>query len=78
MLEEKILERLFPHNRFMEEKTSTVVFSQGSSESLNEAWERFKGNVKVMVLMNLLKSISFSMETLLDATTGGSLISKSA
>lgn len=36
MLEEKFIDRLFPHNRFMEAKTSIAVFSQGLSESLND------------------------------------------
>lgn len=37
VLEEKFLERVFSHNRFMEAKTSIPFFSQGASESLNEA-----------------------------------------
>ncbi|XP_058732960.1 uncharacterized protein LOC131604545 [Vicia villosa] len=39
-LEEKFLDRFFPHNRFTEAKTSISVFSQGQIEALNEAWER--------------------------------------
>ena len=46
VLEEKFLERFFPYNRFMEAKTSIAVFSQGASESLNEAWERFKSMLR--------------------------------
>jgi len=40
-LEENFLERFFPHNRFMEAKTTIAVFFQGSSETLCEAWERY-------------------------------------
>jgi hypothetical protein len=36
-LEEKFLERFFPHHKFLEAKTSIAVFSQGSNETLNEA-----------------------------------------
>ncbi|XP_058764403.1 uncharacterized protein LOC131637848 [Vicia villosa] len=45
-LEEKFLDQFFPHNRFMEAKTSIAVFSQGPNEALNEAWERFKSMVQ--------------------------------
>lgn len=42
MLEENFLERFFPYNRFMEARNLIAVLSQDSSESLNEAKERFK------------------------------------
>src|SRR3954469_5292406 len=45
-LKEKFLDRFFPHNRFMEVKTSISVFSQGPNEALNEARERFKSMVR--------------------------------
>ncbi|XP_058732758.1 uncharacterized protein LOC131604330 [Vicia villosa] len=63
-LEEKFLDRFFPHNRFLEAKTSISAFSQGQSEALNEAWER--------------NGLQPQPKTLLDATAGGSLMSKSA
>lgn len=46
MLKENFLDRFFLHNRFMKGKTSIVVFSQGSSEYLNEAWERYKSMLR--------------------------------
>ncbi|XP_058777044.1 uncharacterized protein LOC131651394 [Vicia villosa] len=46
LLEEKFLERYFPQSRFMEAKTAIAVFNQGSNESLNEAWERFKSMLR--------------------------------
>lgn len=46
VLEEKILDRFFPHNKFMETKTTIVIFSQGLSESLCEAWEHYKSMLR--------------------------------
>lgn len=46
VLEEKILERFFPQNRFMEVKTSIAIFSQRADEALNKAWERFKSMLR--------------------------------
>ncbi|XP_058764942.1 uncharacterized protein LOC131638400 isoform X1 [Vicia villosa] len=86
-LEEKFLDRFFPHNRFMEAKTSIAVFSQGPNEALNEAWERFKSMVRkckghgfdeltqIHIFRNGLQP---QPKTLLDATAGGSLMSKTA
>ena len=85
ILEEKFLERFFPQSRFMEAKTSISVFAQGGSESLNEVWERFKSMLRkckghgfddltqVYIFRNGLQPVH---KTLLDATTGGSLMSK--
>jgi hypothetical protein len=87
LLEEKFLERYFPQSRFMEAKTAIAVFTQGGNESLNEAWERFKSMLRkckghgfdeltqIHIFLNGLQS---THKTLLDATAGGSLISKTA
>lgn len=87
MLKEKFLDRLFPHNRFMEAKTSIAVFSQGSSESLDEAWERYKSILRkspnqgfdelsqIHIFRNGLQP---QPKLLLDATVDGSLMSKNA
>ncbi|XP_058756178.1 uncharacterized protein LOC131629405 [Vicia villosa] len=87
LLEENFLERYFPQSRFMEAKTAIAVFTQGSNESLNEAWERFKSILRkckghgfddltqIHIFRNGLQPVH---KTLLDATAGGSLISKSA
>lgn len=40
VLEENFLNRFFPHNEFMEAKTTILVFSKGAFETLYEAWER--------------------------------------
>ena len=87
LLEEKFLERYFPQSRFMEAKTAIAVFTQGSNESLNEAWERFKSMLRkckghgfdeltqIHIFLNGLQS---THRTILDATAGGSLMSKNA
>lgn len=41
-LEEKIMDMFFPQNKFMEAKMTIAAFSQGSTETLCEAWERYK------------------------------------
>src|SRR4051812_30680185 len=86
LLEEKFLERYFPQSRFMEAKTAIAVFNQGSNESLNDAWERFKSMLRkckghgfddltqIHLFRNGLQPVH---KTLLDATAGGSLMSKS-
>ena len=71
----------------MEAKTAIAVFTQESNESLNEAWERFKSMLRkckghgfdeltqIHIFLNGLQS---THKTLLDATAGGSLMSKNA
>src|SRR3954467_3232589 len=87
LLEEKFLERYFPQSRFMEAKTAIAVFNQGSNEFLNDVWERFKSMLRkckghgfddltqIHIFRNGLQLVH---KTLLDATAGGSLMSKSA
>ena len=86
VLEEIFLMRFFTHNRFMEAKTSVVVFSQGASESLNEAWERFKSMLRKcqghgfdeLTQIHIFRhGRKPQPKTLLDVITGGSLMSKS-
>src|SRR3954470_5566039 len=86
LLEEKFLERFFPQSRFMEAKTEIAVFTQGGNKSLNEAWEIFKSMLRkckghgfddltqIHIFRNGLQLVH---KTLLDATAGGSLMSKS-
>ncbi|CAJ2671279.1 unnamed protein product, partial [Trifolium pratense] len=86
-LEEKFLDRFFPHHKFMESKTSIAVFSQGSNETLCEAWDRYKAMLRkcpnhgfdeltqIHIFRNGLLQDS---KLLLDATAGGSLLSLSA
>ncbi|XP_058755907.1 uncharacterized protein LOC131629120 [Vicia villosa] len=84
-LEEKFLERFYSQNRFFDAKTTIAVFSQGSNESLNEAWERYKamlrkfkghGFAEVDQIHMFRNGLTPTNKTLLDATTGGSLMSK--
>ncbi|XP_045802249.1 uncharacterized protein LOC123895808 [Trifolium pratense] len=86
-LDEKFLDRFFPHHKFMESKTSIAVFSQGSNETLCEAWDRYKAMLRkcpnhgfdeltqIHIFRNGLLQDS---KLLLDATAGGSLLSLSA
>ncbi|MCH84438.1 reverse transcriptase, partial [Trifolium medium] len=85
-LEEKFLDRFFPHHKFMEAKTTIAVFAQGSNETLCEAWERYKSMLRkcpnhgfdeltqIHIFRNGLLQQS---KLLLDATAGGSLLSLS-
>src|SRR3954467_14985216 len=84
-LEEKFLERFYSQNRFFEAKTAIAVFSQGSNESLNEAWERYKAMLRkckghgfsdVDQIHMFRNGLTATNKTLLDATAGGSLMSK--
>src|SRR3954466_1539146 len=84
-LEEKFLERFYSQNRFFEAKTAIAVFSQGSNESLNEAWEMYKamlrkckghGFTDVDQIHMFRNGLTATNKTLLDATAGGSLMSK--
>ncbi|GAU48951.1 hypothetical protein TSUD_285400 [Trifolium subterraneum] len=84
---EKFLERFFPHHKFMEAKTSIVVFSQGANETLNEAWERYKSmlrkcpnhGIDELTQIHIFRNgLLQQIKLLLDATAGGSLLSLSA
>lgn len=46
ILEEKFLNRFFPHNKFVEDEQTIVVFFQGSTKILCKAWERYKSILK--------------------------------
>lgn len=70
----------------MEAKTSISMFSQGGNESLNELWKRlnslirkcpshgFNDHAQIHIFQNVLLPAS---KLLLNATAGGSLMSKS-
>jgi hypothetical protein len=86
-LEEKFLERFFPHHKFMEAKTSIAVFSQGANETLCEAWERYKSMLRKcpshgfdeLTQIHIFRNgLLQQTKLLLDATAGGSLLSLSA
>ncbi|XP_058745924.1 uncharacterized protein LOC131618781 [Vicia villosa] len=79
--------KIFSSIPIMEAKTTIAVFTQGSNESLNEAWERFKSMLRkckghgfdeltqIHLFRNGLQPVH---KTILDAIAGGSLMSKSA
>ncbi|GAU13378.1 hypothetical protein TSUD_175310 [Trifolium subterraneum] len=86
-LEEKSLDRFFPHHKFMEAKTSITMFAQGSNENLCEAWDRYKsmwrkcpnhGFDELTQIHIFCNGILEQSKLLLDATAGGSLLSLSA
>ncbi len=69
----------------MDAKTNISVFQQGSSESLSEAWERFKSLLRKCPnhgfddktqLYIFRHGLQQQPKMLLDATAGGSLMSK--
>ncbi|XP_058734316.1 uncharacterized protein LOC131606046 [Vicia villosa] len=87
VLEENFLNRFFPHNRFMDAKTAIATFTQHTTETLCEAWERYKSMLRkcpnhgfdnltqIHIFRNGLQP---QPKLLIDATSGGSLLSKSA
>ncbi|XP_058766445.1 uncharacterized protein LOC131640049 [Vicia villosa] len=84
-LEEFLLERFYSQNRLFDAKTAIAVFSQGNNESLNEAWERYKamlrkckghGFAEVDQIHMFHNGLTPTNKTILDATAGGSLMSK--
>ncbi|MCI23845.1 hypothetical protein A2U01_0045027, partial [Trifolium medium] len=71
----------------MEAKTSIAVFSQGSNEPLNEAWERYKAMLRkcpnhgfdALTQIHIFRNgLLQQTKLLLDATAGGSMLSLSA
>ncbi|KAK2381320.1 hypothetical protein QL285_068928 [Trifolium repens] len=86
-LEEKFLNRFFPHNKFMEARSAISVFSQGSNETLCEAWERYKSLLRRchnhdfddLTQIHIFRNgLQHQPKLFLDVTAGGSLMSKSA
>ncbi|GAU33902.1 hypothetical protein TSUD_357000 [Trifolium subterraneum] len=86
-LEEKFLNMFFPHHKFMEAKIAITLFSQGSNETLCEAWDRYKSMLRrchnhdfddLTQIHNFHNGLQRQPKLLLDAAAGGSLMSKSA
>ncbi|XP_058767248.1 uncharacterized protein LOC131640898 [Vicia villosa] len=87
VLEKNFLSRFFSHNRFMDAKTAIATFTQAANETLCEAWERYKSMLRkcpnhgfdnlsqIHIFRNGLLP---QPKLLLDATSGGSLLAKSA
>lgn len=87
VLGENFLNKFFPHNRFRDAKTTIAAFSQSANETLCEALQRYKSMVRkcpnhgfdnltqIHIFRNGLQP---QPKLLLDATTSGSLLAKSA
>lgn len=85
-LEKMFQERFFPEDRHLEAKTSITTFSQGQSESLCDAWERYKsllrscpkhGYDSQMQIYLFRQGLQDMSKTMLDASAGGSIALKS-
>ncbi|CAJ2663184.1 unnamed protein product [Trifolium pratense] len=86
-LEETFLNRFYPHSKFMEAKIAIVVFSQGSNETLCEAWERYKSMLRrchnhdfndLTQIHMFRNGLQHQSKLFLDVAAGGSLMSKGA
>jgi hypothetical protein len=84
-LEKAFQERFFPEDRHLEAKTSITTFAQGQSESLCEAWERYKSLLRncpkhgfdsQMQLYLFRQGLQDMSKTMLDASAGGSIALK--
>lgn len=85
-LEENLLNRFFPHNKFMDANTTIDVSSQGSNETLCVAWGRYKsmmwkcpnhGFEDLTHIYIFRNGIQPQPKLLLHATACGSSMSKS-
>ena len=81
-LELKFLEGIFPMSKYWEKKHETSNFKQGDSESLYDAWERFKLLLKSCPIHYFTEKVQMQIFTeglrpnqrmLLDASIGGSM-----
>ena len=84
-LEKAFQERFFPEDRHLEAKTSITTFAQGQSETLCEAWERYKSLLRncpkhgfdsQMQLYLFRQGLQDMSKTMLDASAGGSIALK--
>ncbi|GAU51545.1 hypothetical protein TSUD_414080 [Trifolium subterraneum] len=84
-LELKFRERYFPIHKFLERRNDITNFEQGESESLYDAWERFKLCLKKWPkhgldnhaqMQHFTQGLRAQTRMLLDASVGGSLKNK--
>ncbi|GAU32930.1 hypothetical protein TSUD_152910 [Trifolium subterraneum] len=84
-LELKFRERYFPIHKFLERRNDITNFEQGDSESLYDAWERFKLCLKKCPthgldshaqMQHFTQGLRAQTRMWLDASTGGSLKNK--
>lgn len=81
-MEDKFLKRFFTTTQFTERKSEITHFEQQETESLYDAWERFKllihkfpnQNMSNMEQMqNFVKGLQAQVRMLIDASTGGTI-----
>jgi hypothetical protein len=81
----KFKERYFPIHKFLERRNDITTFEQGESESLYDAWERFKLCLKKCPnhgldnhtqMQHFTQGLRPQTRMLLDASAGGSLRNK--
>ncbi|XP_045822039.1 uncharacterized protein LOC123914922 [Trifolium pratense] len=84
-LEVKLLERYFPIHKYHERRQDITSFEQGDSETLYDAWERFKLSLKKCPkhgidshaqMQHFTQGLGPQTRMFLDASTGGSLKNK--
>ncbi|GAU22525.1 hypothetical protein TSUD_296450 [Trifolium subterraneum] len=84
-LQLKFRERYFPIHKFLERRNDITNFEQGDSESLYDAWERFKLCLKKCPthgldnhaqMQHFTQGLRAQTRMLLDASAGGSLKNK--
>ncbi|KAK2359227.1 hypothetical protein QL285_084620 [Trifolium repens] len=81
-LQKKFLDRFFPIHKFLEKRSEICNFTQGETESLYDAWERFKlclkkcpdhGIDELSQMQHFTNGLNAQTRMLLDASAGGSL-----
>ncbi|GAU52017.1 hypothetical protein TSUD_418330, partial [Trifolium subterraneum] len=84
-LERKFKDRYFPIHKFLERRSEIMNFEQGDSETLYDAWERFKlclkkcpdhGIDELQQMQYFTQGLRPQTRMLLDASAGGSLKNK--
>jgi len=86
-VERNFLTRFFPPSKYLVAKYAIAIFSQTTDEPLCEAWERFKSLLRkcpnhgfdILAQLNMFcNGLRPQEKMLLDASIGGSMMTKSA
>ncbi|XP_045831120.1 uncharacterized protein LOC123922450 [Trifolium pratense] len=84
-LEMKFMDRYFPIHKYLERRADITSFEQGDSETLYDAWERFKLSLKKCPkhgldshtqMQHFTQGLRAQTRMFLDASAGGSLKNK--
>ncbi|MCI31887.1 hypothetical protein A2U01_0053099, partial [Trifolium medium] len=84
-LEVKFLDRYFPIHKYLDRRANITSFEQGDSETLYDAWERFKLCLKKCPkhgldnhaqMQHFTQGLRAQTRMFLDASAGGSLKNK--